>query len=62
MFEAIQHTQQLGLERFDFEGSVIPAIERYIRGFGGKLTPYFKVNKAWLPIELAMKFVNRNIF
>lgn len=62
MFEAIQYAQQLGLKRFDFEGSVIPAIERFFRAFGGKLTPYFTVNKAWLPIELALKFVKRNIF
>lgn len=62
MFEAIQHAQQLGLKRFDFEGSVIPAIERYFRGFGGTLTPYLTINKGWLPIEVALKFIKRNIF
>jgi len=62
MFAAIQHAQQIGLKRFDFEGSVIPAIERYFRGFGGQLIPYFTVNKAWLPVELALKFVKRSIF
>lgn len=52
---AIHHAQQLGLKLFDFEGSVIPSIERYFRGFGGKLTPYLTVNKAWLPLEMALK-------
>lgn len=62
LFEAIKHAQKIGLKIFDFEGSVIPAIERYFRGFGGQLTPYFTVNKAWFPIELALKYVKRNIF
>ena len=55
MFEAIRHAREIGLKTFDFEGSVIPAIERYFRGFGGRLTPFLTVNKAWLPVEIAMK-------
>jgi hypothetical protein len=62
MFQAIQHAQQLKLQAFDFEGSMIPAIERYFRGFGGQLTPYFSVNKAWLPVEIVLKFLKREIF
>jgi hypothetical protein len=31
---------------FDFEGSVIPPIEHYYRGFGGDLTPYSRI---WWP-------------
>lgn len=62
LFEAIKHAQKLGLKRFDFEGSVIPDIERYFRGFGGQLIPYLTVNKAWLPIEFALKFIKRNTF
>ena len=30
---------------FDFEGSMIPQIEKYFRGFGGELTPYFVLQK-----------------
>jgi hypothetical protein len=52
----------LGLRAFDFEGSVVPAIERHFRGFGGTLTPYFRVNKAWLPIEMVLKFFKRRLF
>ena len=54
VFEAIHHAQELGLKTFDFEGSVIPPIERYFRGFGGQLTPRFTVHKAWVPLELAL--------
>ena len=62
MFEAIKRSKEMGLKIFDFEGSVIPAIERYFRGFGGELTSYYTVNKAWFPIEIALKFIKRNIF
>ncbi len=62
MFESIRQARKLGLETFDFEGSVIPAIERYFRGFGGKLSPYFRVNKAWLPLEMVIKPFKRRLF
>lgn len=62
LFEAIKYAKKLGLAEFDFEGSMIPAIERYFRGFGGRLTPYFMVNKAWLPLEMALKCVRRQLF
>lgn len=59
---AIAHARDLGLESFDFEGSIVPAIERYFRGFGGRFAPYLTVNKAWLPLEMALKMVKRNVF
>ena len=62
MFEAIKRSKDIGLKIFDFEGSVIPAIERYFRGFGGDITPYFTVNKAWFPLEIVLKLKKRNIF
>ena len=62
MQEAILKAKSLGLEMFDFEGSVIPAIERYFRGFGGELTPYFTANRAWFPIEMLLKFRKRELF
>ncbi len=62
MFEAIKHAKEIGIKIFDFEGSVVPAIERYFRGFGGELTPYLTVNKAWLPLEIGLKFLKRNLF
>jgi hypothetical protein len=62
MFAAIRHAREMGLETFDFEGSVIPPIERYFRGFGGRLTPYLTVNRAWLPIEMLLKLRKRTLF
>ncbi|HRY50714.1 MAG TPA: GNAT family N-acetyltransferase [Candidatus Paceibacterota bacterium] len=62
MWQSILRAKQLGLKYFDFEGSVIPPIERYFRGFGGQLTPYFTVNKAWLPVEFVMKCFHRELF
>ncbi len=62
MFEAIRQAQSLGLKTFDFEGSIIPPIEKYFREFGGVLTPYFAITRAWLPLEMVLKLVKREIF
>lgn len=62
MWHAILKAKEMGLEVFDFEGSVIPPIERYFRGFGGTLTPIFSIHKAWLPIEMMLKIKYRNRF
>ena len=45
MWTAIKFTrEELGLRTFDFEGSMIPQIERFFRKFGGRLTPYYSVS------------------
>jgi hypothetical protein len=62
IWEAIKYAKNLGLKYFDFEGSMIPSIERYFRGFGGKLTPYYRINKARLPLEIILKFFKRELF
>ena len=62
MFACIRQARELGLEVFDFEGSMIPGIERYFRSFGGTLTPLYRVVKASLPIEWALKPFRRSIF
>ena len=59
---AIKHSKELGISKFDFEGSMLPEVEKYFRGFGGDLTPYYSINKAKMPIELALKFVKRTHF
>jgi len=60
--EAIKHAQRIGLKTFDFEGSMIPRVESYFRGFGGKITPYYMINKAILPIEIILKCLKREFF
>lgn len=44
IFESIQYASRfLGLEAFDFEGSMIPTVERFFRKFGGKPQPYYEL-------------------
>lgn len=45
LWEAIILTKDsLGLDQFDFEGSMIPSIEKYFRKLGGEITPYYSLN------------------
>ena len=59
---ALLHARKLNLSVFDFEGSMLPEVERYFRGFGGELTPLFTLNKATLPLEMILKLKNRSLF
>jgi hypothetical protein len=43
LWEAIQ-SQPRGVEFFDFEGSMVEAIERFFRAFGARQVPYFHVS------------------
>jgi len=45
MWQAIQDAKSRGLEYFNFEGSSIPSIEKYLRGFGGELQPVRRLIK-----------------
>ncbi len=45
MWSAIKMAQEKGVKTFDFEGSMLPAVEKYFRGFGGKMIPFYSVNK-----------------
>jgi len=40
MHEAIKQSKKLNLKHFNFEGSMVPSVEKYLRGFGGELSPY----------------------
>lgn len=59
---AIAEAARRGFETFDFEGSTIPRVEEFVRGFGGGLTPYYRVAKAWLPLECLLKLRHRRYF
>ncbi len=61
LFEAIGRAREMGLTVFDFEGSVIPEVEKFFCGFGGRLSPYFSVSKAWLPLDVALKLARRDV-
>ena len=60
--ESIIAASEMGLQIFDFEGSSIPPIERFFRGFGGQLAHHFIVSRAWFPMEVLLKFRKRNLF
>lgn len=45
LWEAIKKAKSLGCQKFDFCGSSVPSIEKFFRGFGGELTPYFRIRK-----------------
>lgn len=59
---SILEAGRCGCRVFDFEGSTIPRVEPFIRGFGGTLTPYYSAAKAWLPIECVLKLRYRGLF
>lgn len=59
---AIATAAERGYSVFDFEGSTLRRVEPFIRGFGGTLTPYYRVAKAWLPVECALKLRYREYF
>ncbi len=60
MWQSILKARSLGLEYFDFEGSMNPAIERYFREFGGELTPYFNVQKIKPFLNILLKIKRHN--
>ncbi len=62
MWQSILHARKLGIEIFDFEGSMLIEVEKYFREFGGELIPYYTINKANLPIEMLLKLKLRNRF
>ena len=62
LWNSIEYAKSINKKVFDFEGSMIPEIEKYFRDFGGCLVPYFSINKGLLPIELFLKFFKRQLF
>jgi predicted N-acyltransferase len=62
LYNCITHAKSLGLQVFDFEGSMMPEVESYFRSFGPRMVPYYTVNKGRLPFELVLKFIKREQF
>jgi hypothetical protein len=50
-WNAIKLASEKGLA-FNFEGSMIPGVERFFRSFGGGLTPVFYISKRKFPFNL----------
>lgn len=62
LLKAIEKAQALNCVRFDFEGSMLPGVEKFFRSFGPELVPFYTINKAWKPLELLLKFKKPHIF
>jgi lipid II:glycine glycyltransferase (peptidoglycan interpeptide bridge formation enzyme) len=62
VIESMKHAKQLNLVLFDFEGSMLPEIEEYFREFGGKLTAYNTINKAYGIYKRPMRLFKSNQF
>lgn len=60
--KSIEKAAALGCKTFDFEGSMLKGVEKFFRGFGPTLFPYFTASKALLPLELLLKFKKREVF
>ena len=60
--KSIEKAKELGCKTFDFEGSMLKGVEKFFRGFGPELVPYYTVNKASLPLEILLKYKKREIF
>lgn len=60
--KSIEKATELGCTIFDFEGSMLKGVEKFFRGFGAELVPFYTANKAKLPIEILLKFKKRELF
>jgi hypothetical protein len=49
LWEAIRHAAAHS-DTFDFEGSMLPGVERFFREFGGVQTPYFSISRGKLSL------------
>lgn len=60
LWEAIREVARYS-ESFDFEGSMLPGVERFFREFGGIQTPFFTINKGKLSLldRAFIKFSSR---
>ena len=45
MWEAIKEAKNKKIAIFDFEGSMLPQVEKYFRGFGGNMIPFYSIKK-----------------
>jgi hypothetical protein len=59
MWSAIKVAKSKGVKTFDFEGSMIPGVEKFFRGFGGELTTYFAIQKIPMAYRVAAKIAGK---
>ena len=60
MWEAICFAASVA-KRFDFEGSMLPQVERAFRGFGAEQRPYFAITKGPRPPDTLREFLQQSV-
>ncbi len=55
LYNCMLRAAELDKSVFDFEGSMLPEVEKYFRGFGAKLTPYFSAQKSNALVSAIMR-------
>lgn len=51
MWACIRKAREMGLGEFDFEGSMVPEIEKYFREFGGQIRPLQEISYKRFPYK-----------
>ena len=59
LWECIKYAKKLGLHEFNFDGSIIPNIERFFRGFGGQLVSFYRINRTNYFLNLILNLINK---
>lgn len=59
LWQAMMDAKTRGQRIFDLEGSMVPSVERYYRGFGGKMKTFFQIRTADALGRLALKWRQR---
>lgn len=59
---ALEKSVQMGKVIFDFEGSMLPEVEKFVRDFGGDQQVYYRINKAPMLLEMGLKLFKREFF
>lgn len=61
LWESMKQAKAAGIKTFDLDGSMIPAIEKYFRGFGGELIPYYKIRKSSYIVNLISAIIGKRL-
>jgi hypothetical protein len=62
LFEAIKKLRNQGYRILDLEGSMQPGIEQFFRSFGAEMTPYYRIRKASLGVELLLRLLKPELW
>jgi hypothetical protein len=60
--QCIKEAKKRNLQYFDFDGSVIPNLEKYFRGFGGELIISQRIGSFNYFIKLALSLSGKSIY